>query len=77
MIMVHSMQQNEVIYLNPNMIEKIRVTPDTVLFMNTGQRVLVQESPDEIIERIVAFWQKVYRMRFDPTAYDYVETTMQ
>lgn len=59
MILVHSMQGEEM-YINPNMIETIRATPDTVLFLSTNKRILVKDSPEELVKRIIAYQQRIY-----------------
>ena len=41
--------------LNSDLIEHIDTTPDTVIVMTTGQRLMVLETPDEIIDRVVEF----------------------
>jgi len=41
--------------LNPSLIERIEHTPDTVLSLTTGNKYVVAESMDEVIERITAF----------------------
>lgn len=41
--------------LNCELIEHIQATPDTVITLTNGHNYLVLESPDEIVERIVAF----------------------
>jgi flagellar protein FlbD len=41
--------------LNSDLIEHIEITPDTVIAMTGGQKFMVLESADEVIERVVAF----------------------
>jgi len=45
--------------LNPSLIERIEHTPDTVLSLTTGNKYVVAESMDEVIERIRAFQASV------------------
>ena len=45
--------------LNCDLIEHIEETPDTVVTMTTGQIVRVRETADEVVERIVAFRQRI------------------
>ena len=44
--------------LNSDLIETVEATPDTVLTMVSGKKYLVQESLEEIQERVVEFRQK-------------------
>ncbi len=64
MILVHTMQ-GEPLYINPSMIETIRVTPDTVLFLSTNKRIPVKDSPEQIVDRIVAYRQRIIENRRD------------
>jgi flagellar protein FlbD len=43
------------VVLNSDLIEHIDVTPDTVITLTTGQKIVVLESADEVIERVVRF----------------------
>jgi flagellar protein FlbD len=42
-------------FLNADLVESIEATPDTVLTLVDGRRIVVADSPDEIAERIVEF----------------------
>ena len=48
--------------LNPSLIERIEHTPDTVLSLTTGNKYVVAESMDEVIERIKAFQASIVVM---------------
>jgi flagellar protein FlbD len=41
--------------LNADLIEHIEITPDTVIAMTSGQKFMVLESADEVIERVIEF----------------------
>lgn len=43
------------LYVNADLIEFIEESPDTVLTLTTGVRVVVTESAREIIDRVVAY----------------------
>jgi len=45
--------------VNSDLIEHIEVTPDTVVALTTGQKFLVLESAEEIVERIVQFRRRL------------------
>lgn len=47
-------------YINPDLIEFIESTPDTVMTMTTGKKVVVVEEIDQIICSIVEFKRKIY-----------------
>jgi flagellar protein FlbD len=51
--------------LNCDLIELIETTPDTVISLTTGQKLLVCETPDEIIQRV-----KEYKRSITESSYD-------
>lgn len=48
-------------YLNPDLVEQIERTPDTVIRLTTGVRFVVEEQPEVVVERIIAYRQRVVR----------------
>ena len=50
---------NEQFALNTDLIERVDVTPDTVLTLIDGTKYVVAESMDELIDRVVAFRARV------------------
>ena len=46
-------------FLNPDLIETIESQPDTLVALNTGNKVPVKEKPEEIVQRIVEFRAKI------------------
>ncbi|HUI55985.1 MAG TPA: flagellar FlbD family protein [Bryobacteraceae bacterium] len=47
------------VVLNCDLIEQIETTPDTVISLTTGQKIMVLESPDEVVERVVNFRRSI------------------
>ena len=45
--------------LNSDLIEQIESTPDTVITMTSGQKLVVVESAEIVIERVVAFRRSI------------------
>lgn len=45
--------------LNDDLIEQIESIPDTIVRLTNGQKVVVRETPAEVIDRVVAFRQRV------------------
>lgn len=41
--------------LNSDLIEHIEVTPDTVITLTTGQRFLVLETAEEVVDKVISF----------------------
>jgi len=46
---------NSEIVLNSLLIERIEHTPDTVITLTTGNKVVVRESPQDVVERAVEY----------------------
>lgn len=46
-------------FINPDKILFADVTPDTILTLTTGEKIIVRESPQELIERFVAFKSRI------------------
>ena len=63
MIKVTRINKVEQFFVNDDKIEFIEETPDTVISLESGKKVVVMESADEVIARIVEFRQylPVYR----------------
>jgi flagellar protein FlbD len=52
--------------LNCDLIESIETTPDTVISLTTGQKLLVRETPPEIIELIKNYKRSIMGMSCIP-----------
>ncbi len=61
-----SRRDGSVIFLNPDLLEAIEVTPDTILTLSNGNRHLVNESAAEIIDRIIEFKASIQRRAMQP-----------
>jgi flagellar protein FlbD len=51
------------VVLNSQLIEYIETTPDTVISLTTGEKLMVLESPEEIVARVVDFQQRIHACR--------------
>ncbi len=54
MIRVTKLNDQEII-INDDLIEFIETTPDTIISLTDGKKIMVKESADEIINRVAAF----------------------
>lgn len=52
---------NTVITVNDDLIETIEETPDTVITLTTGKKLVVKESTKEIIELVKEFRKEIYK----------------
>lgn len=44
-----------VIVINSDLIEFVEVTPDTLVSLTTGKKIIVRESEKHVIEKVAAF----------------------
>jgi flagellar protein FlbD len=59
--MIHLTRLNHrPLVLNADLIESIEVTPDTVISLTTGQKLVVLEPPEEVVRRVVEFRRAIY-----------------
>jgi flagellar protein FlbD len=49
------------IVVNTDLIVTVERTPDTMLTLVTGSKILVKESVEEVVARSVGYRQRVYR----------------
>lgn len=54
MIIVHRLK-GEQFFLNADLVESIESTPDTVVTLVDGRRMVVADTPQEITQRVVEF----------------------
>ena len=45
--------------LNSDLIEHVEATPDTVIALTTGQKLVVLESADEVIQKVIEFRRSI------------------
>lgn len=62
MIRLRKLNDKEFV-LNCELIESIAETPDTVITLTTGKKVLVKESIDEIINKVITYKNEVFIYR--------------
>lgn len=51
---------DEEIVVNANLIEIVKSTPDTIIKLTTNKNVLVKESVDEVIQKVIDYKRKVF-----------------
>ena len=54
MIRVTRLNGQEMV-LNADLIETVEATPDTVISLTTGRRLLVREDTEEIVRRVMVY----------------------
>lgn len=59
MILVTRLNKVEQFYVNEEKIEFMEETPDTVISLESGKKIVVLEAADEVISRIVEFRRSI------------------
>ena len=53
---------DEPIYLNSNLIEFIETTPDTIITLTTGKKVIIKENIEYVIGSIIEYHKKISKI---------------
>ncbi|NOH01718.1 MAG: flagellar FlbD family protein [Chloroflexi bacterium] len=46
------------LYLNPELIQSVEATPDTVVTLTNNKKLIVRDTPQEIAERFIEYRRK-------------------
>ena len=65
MIALTRLNKSKVI-VNAELIKFIESTPDTMITLTTGDRVMVQETAEEVVKRVVEYGRMLRRL-IEPT----------
>jgi len=60
MITITKLNDKKII-INCELIELVESIPDTTITMNTGRKIIVRESADEVVAMSVAYKKELYR----------------
>ncbi len=55
---------HSLLIVNSDLIEHIEVTPDTVITLTSGQKLIVLESAEEIVEKVITFRKSIFGKEF-------------
>lgn len=50
----------EELVVNAELIETVEATPDTVITLTTGKKLIVRESPGDVVHRVLAYRRAAY-----------------
>ncbi len=59
MITLTRLNDSEVI-VNAELIETLEATPDTVVTLTTGKKMVVKETTDEVIDRVMEYKRRAF-----------------
>ncbi|MEF3280902.1 MAG: flagellar FlbD family protein [Elusimicrobiota bacterium] len=62
MIILHKLNNLEIV-INAELIESVESSPDTVINLVTGNRFIVKEDKNLVIEKVVEYKKRVYSER--------------
>ena len=51
--------QNQPFVINADLIEFIEATPDTVISTTSGKKVIVRETVDDVVKKVMAYKRKI------------------
>lgn len=51
-----------ILYINAEMIEFLESTPDTIITLTTGRKVLVRESVDDVVDKVVTYKRRFFQL---------------
>ncbi len=54
---------NRILHLNAELIEFIESTPDTIITLTTERKIIVKESMDEIVTRVIRYKRRIYNSK--------------
>ncbi len=60
----------EPIVVNAGLIETVEATPDTLICLANGRKLMVRETVETVITLVTAFYQKVGRVPVAPPTVD-------
>jgi flagellar protein FlbD len=49
------------IFVNNDLIEFIESTPDTIISLTTGKKLIIKETVDEVIDKVLEFKNRSFR----------------
>ena len=61
MIKVTRINESKLV-INAEMIEFVEAIPDTIISLTTGRKIMVKESVDEVIDKIVEYKHLCYQL---------------
>lgn len=47
--------------LNAELIETIEATPDTVITLTNGKKLIVEETPEEVVRHVMEYRRAIFR----------------
>ena len=48
--------------LNADLIETLEATPDTVIALTNGKKLMVKEKVDEVVDKVIEYRRRIFEM---------------
>lgn len=64
MITVTKINDRDIV-VNCDLIEIIETTPDTTLTMTTGRKIIVLDTVDEVLNKVVAYKARINKVKYE------------
>lgn len=61
MIKLAKLKSQDDFVLNAELIETVEETPDTVITLTNGKKLIVEESMDEVVRKVMDYRRALYR----------------
>ncbi|NLM03874.1 MAG: flagellar FlbD family protein [Clostridiales bacterium] len=61
---------NKELILNSELIEYIERTPDTIITLVNGNKIVVLETPEEVVDKIVDYKRRIHNYNFNKVTLD-------
>lgn len=58
MIYVKKLDNSEIV-INADLIEVIEETPDTIITLTTGKKILTRDTSEDVINKVIKYKQKI------------------
>ena len=60
MIKITRLNKSEMV-INADLIEHIEATPDTILTLTNSQKIIVRESVDEVVDKVIRYKKLIFQ----------------
>ncbi len=50
---------DSIITVNSDLIEFVEATPDTIVTLTTGQKIIIKETVDEVIDKVTEYKRRI------------------
>ncbi len=68
MIVVRKINQAEIV-VNCDLIETIEFTPHAVMTLTSGEKIIVDETREDIMKKIIDYKREIYKRRMEAPAW--------